>query len=127
MTDAADWLLDVNSDGWVSPLDALLVINELNDSQRDMVAVNGSATYLLDVNANGYLSPRNALLIINFLNQPRGAEGEYSRDTAVPQNRVDTGVPNRFLSDTHASLSELIQTETSNIESHRTAVDAEGE
>ena len=85
VTDAADWLLDVNSDGWVSPLDALLVIHGLNDSHRDTVVVNGSATYLLDVNGDGVPVTAHALLIIIYLNQSARAEGEYSSpDPAVP-------------------------------------------
>ena len=85
VTESADYVLDVNDDGRVSPLDALLVINELNDADRDTVVVIGSITYLLDVDGSGYLSPRDALLIINYLNNLDQAEGEQTRPVAVPK------------------------------------------
>lgn len=73
---AADWQnavnrLDVNMSGLVEPLDALVVINDLN--------LNGSRplelkplTYsgpLCDVNGDGMLSPLDALIVINSLNR----------------------------------------------------------
>jgi hypothetical protein len=67
--------LDVNGDGWVSPLDALLVINALNSPDPATEVVIGGTAYTLDVDGSGYLSPRDALLIITYLNQPVSAEG----------------------------------------------------
>ena len=73
---AADWQnamnrLDVNMSGSVEPLDALVVINDIN--------LNGSrtlqskpATYsgpLCDVNGDGMTSPLDALIVINSLNR----------------------------------------------------------
>jgi hypothetical protein len=88
--------LDVNNDGSVAPLDALLVINELNDP----VAGNPVTGLLpnppqppdlvpeevgyVDVDGDGYVAPRDALLIINALNSQSAqavmalAEGEPS-------------------------------------------------
>jgi hypothetical protein len=64
---------DVNDDGVVSPLDALLVINELTDNQfGDMLGRLGdppadpSLPYL-DVTQDGHCSPLDALLVINEL------------------------------------------------------------
>lgn len=55
--------LDVNGDGYTSPIDALQVINRLNA---------GTATeegdMALDTNGDGYVSPIDALLVINRLN-----------------------------------------------------------
>ena len=62
--------LDVNDDGLVSPIDALLVINQLN---------NGGQTSLgyLDVSGDGRLSAVDALLVIHAINNKQAtAEGE---------------------------------------------------
>lgn len=60
---------DTNSGGFVSPIDALIVINELN--ARDE---NKQVPDAVDVNADGFLSPVDALLVINFLNRTRTSE-----------------------------------------------------
>jgi hypothetical protein len=54
----------VNNDGYVSPLDALLVINALNQPPADLTSS------VLDVNGDRHLSPLDALLVINKLNSP---------------------------------------------------------
>lgn len=50
---------DVNGDGFVSPMDALYVINELNGST--------AGSFSTDVNNDGVVSPIDALLVINDL------------------------------------------------------------
>ncbi len=62
---------DVNDDFSVSPIDALLVINELNVSANGQAARDAEATasVYLDVSADGVLSPLDALLVINELNR----------------------------------------------------------
>ena len=77
-----DRVLDVNADGWISPLDALLVINQLN-SDRNTQIIRGDTRYLLDVNADDLLSPIDALLVINYLNQRDMPEGEPLDGTSV--------------------------------------------
>ncbi|MGI9431457.1 MAG: peroxidase family protein, partial [Myxococcota bacterium] len=60
--------LDVNGDGQVAPLDALMVINALNDAGR-----RGGQPGFVDVDGDGDLSPLDAMRVINELNrQPRG-------------------------------------------------------
>ncbi|MCA9138519.1 MAG: VCBS repeat-containing protein [Planctomycetales bacterium] len=62
---------DVNEDGMITPLDALLVLNHLNRTRQN--AVNPDAKLvaplqsLLDVNEDGFVSPIDVLLIINRL------------------------------------------------------------
>ncbi len=60
--------LDVNRDGFVTPMDALLIINELNlatgSFARTTVAGN-----VLDVTGDGLLTPIDALQVINYLNR----------------------------------------------------------
>ena len=63
--------LDVNNDGNISPLDALLVINEMNDRQfsTDDGRLFEVATPppFFDVDPDGFISPLDALLVINDL------------------------------------------------------------
>ncbi len=51
--------LDVNSDDRVTPIDALLVINILNDNGRLTTEIK------VDTNGDGQISPLDALLVIN--------------------------------------------------------------
>ena len=79
--------LDVNEDGLVSPRDALIVINLLNQIgpgtvddvwQRlnGLAGGEGESDADFDVNRDDYLSPRDALLIVNELNHASG-DGEF--------------------------------------------------
>ena len=76
---------DVNADGLVSPLDALLVINSLLDAGSAGSGTSGispqaatpstssasnATQYFLDVNGDGTVSPIDALLVINSLLDP---------------------------------------------------------
>ena len=70
--------LDVNEDDAVSPLDALIVINEMNAKGSYQLPTGSGGPPYLDVNADGFVSPLDALLVINFLNNGGGAEGESS-------------------------------------------------
>ncbi len=55
---------DANNDGTITPLDALVVINQINSN------VSASAsTKMVDVNADGYLSPLDALVVVNYINR----------------------------------------------------------
>jgi hypothetical protein len=63
--------IDVNDDGSLSPIDALLVINELNRIGAPLLSpLSGSQsprTYF-DVSGDNYVSPIDALWVINSLN-----------------------------------------------------------
>lgn len=63
--------LDVNDDTAVSPVDALLVINQLNDvaTLAARPAGEGEQSAFLDVNGDGFVTPLDALLVINELNR----------------------------------------------------------
>ncbi len=66
--------LDTNGDGIVSPIDALLVINHLNDVSIGAATQSGrSVSSLLDANGDGTVSPLDALLVINELNAASAA------------------------------------------------------
>jgi hypothetical protein len=70
---------DVNRDGFISPLDALLIINDLNVYGSRVLSnlpTNGSS--FVDVDGNNIVSPIDALLVINLLNNgSRAGESEY--------------------------------------------------
>ena len=57
--------MDTNNDGFVSPSDALLIINYMNAGGA---AVPPAGAPFLDVNGDGFVAPNDALLVINYLN-----------------------------------------------------------
>ena len=62
---------DVNGDGTISPLDALLVINNFDASLNfpsSTPSLSGGPPPFVDVDNNGTVSPLDALLVINELN-----------------------------------------------------------
>lgn len=68
---------DVNSDNQVTPLDALLIINLLNQGGARPLTGSGLATTpLIDVSGDTTLAPIDALIVINYLNQQVNGEGE---------------------------------------------------
>ena len=76
--------LDVNDDGLVSPIDALLVINKMNrDSviegeQTGNSGSNGGKRYYTDVNGDNKTTALDALQVINYLSRSNSnqASGE---------------------------------------------------
>ena len=62
-----DNAVDVNADGQVQPLDALLVINRLRRNQSGILGPRTGDDVAIDVSNDGVLSPLDALLVINFL------------------------------------------------------------
>lgn len=70
---------DVNGDGFVSPIDALLIINELNARGSGPITVVDSGSGegplpMLDVNGDGMITPIDVLIIINHLNRSRSLQ-----------------------------------------------------
>lgn len=68
---------DVNDDGSVSPVDALIVVNEMNTPGSQP---NANFT---DVNADGHRSPLDALMVINRINRGGGRDRGPQRDPDV--------------------------------------------
>jgi len=72
--------LDVNNDGMLSPLDALVGINRLNAAEDRTLPAQRSSTNssdpFPDTNGDGYLSPLDVMLVINGLNGAYIGEGE---------------------------------------------------
>ncbi|HEY6563561.1 MAG TPA: dockerin type I domain-containing protein, partial [Pirellulaceae bacterium] len=92
---------DINGDGIVSPLDALLLINELSvrgGRQLDPFAAEAR----FDVNGDGYLSPLDPLLVINQLQRegdrpraPRSSGATDSGDPSATGTGLDDGASHR--------------------------------
>ena len=87
---------DVNDDGVVSPVDALLVINAINvRGSKTLPSSLAGATGLfgfVDSSGDGTLAPIDALLVINEINRVRSSgEGESpaARDIALQQLAID--------------------------------------
>ncbi|TWT80067.1 Dockerin type I repeat protein [Planctomycetes bacterium CA13] len=83
------WGEDVNNDGDVSPIDALLIINRL--SAENAAAAQGEATaikHFVDVNGDNAVTAMDALQVINFLTQnDRGVSGQGEQiAAAIPSN-----------------------------------------
>jgi Bacterial Ig domain/Dockerin type I domain len=69
--------IDVNNDGYLAPLDALLVINQLNAMPTSFLpnrAPASMAAMMLDVTGDRLLTPQDALLVINDLNSDGSGE-----------------------------------------------------
>ncbi|MBO88741.1 MAG: hypothetical protein CMP14_04405 [Rickettsiales bacterium] len=66
--------VDVNNDSYISPLDALHIINELNGAVLDSDKI--SAFY--DTSGDGILAPVDALTVINDLNHPELSDDLFS-------------------------------------------------
>jgi Ca2+-binding RTX toxin-like protein len=73
---ASDWQnplmpLDVNNDGFIAPIDALVVINDLNaEGPRPLPPVRDGASFI-DSTGDGIVAPIDVLIVINRLNDPR--------------------------------------------------------
>jgi uncharacterized repeat protein (TIGR01451 family) len=75
---------DVNNDGIVSPIDALLTINALNErtgiAGQATSTRNATSNLFLDVSGDGMLSPIDTLLVINWLNEASQTSAEVVSD-----------------------------------------------
>ncbi|MEL0097649.1 MAG: choice-of-anchor L domain-containing protein [Planctomycetaceae bacterium] len=91
---------DVNFDGYVSPIDALLVINHLNStdpvtlSQPLPIPENSNEPPpYLDVSGDNRITPIDALMVINKIAESidTGAEGEFTQGVGVATSRMTVG------------------------------------
>lgn len=84
--------LDANNDNFVTPGDALVIINQLNSPDlidrfgripRERAADSKLPFY--DVNGDGFVTPADALIIINHLNSAFDSEGESALASKAPR------------------------------------------
>ncbi len=89
--------LDVNDDGNVTPLDVLLVINDLNSRGSRILPARGpSDTEYLDSTGDGAVSPLDVLVIINALNAdsaPLPIDLRLQLDSGLSSNDLITNDP----------------------------------
>ncbi len=74
--------LDVNGDTFISPLDALLVINHLNLVGFGRLVLPWDGKFL-DTNGDDQVSPLDALRVINYLNLRTSGEAEGDLSSIV--------------------------------------------
>jgi len=84
---------DVNADGMVTALDALLVINDLNTFGSRVLSGSPTGTYFPDVDGSGSLEPLDVLRVIQYLASPSrlGGEGEGGADAEILPARAEDG------------------------------------
>jgi len=93
---------DVNQDGFVNAIDALVAINSLNAKGARIIPPGINTAPFYDVNGDGFLSAIDPLVIINFLNRRSGGgEGEgadlyYSETTVAPLESIDAAMADLF-------------------------------
>lgn len=83
---------DVNGDGRVSSIDALYIINRLNEGKVGVLATMGSGIAgKVDVNGDGRISTIDALQVINYLNR-EAALRQAATAAALPAVEPAAGV-----------------------------------
>ncbi len=112
--------LDVNADGTVSPIDALILINYINSgAETDLRLTDIEPAPYLDPNGDEIVTPSDVLMVINFLNaNSAGGEGEASTDYAMmvtPEQVIATVGP------------QIVKEIEAELEALRMSVLAEGE
>jgi VCBS repeat-containing protein len=73
--------LDVNADGFISPIDVLIVVNDINFNGARRIPAGFVIPPYIDVNGDQFVGPLDALELINFINSRGNAgagEGEGS-------------------------------------------------
>jgi hypothetical protein len=84
--------MDVDRDGQISPIDVLILINEINKGGSGrMLGSPDSASFYLDPDNDGFLAPLDVLVLVNWLNRSNGGgSGESDSDPATA-NSVGAG------------------------------------
>jgi ELWxxDGT repeat protein len=101
--------LDVDGDNTTAPVDALRVINYLNDhlpSRIDLASAAGQPYGYVDTSHDGYVAPNDALLVINWINaHPPALMSFAGVDTATQGNwQASYGADGYILNSGPASL-----------------------
>lgn len=90
---SSDWQnprdrFDVNDDGAYSPLDVLLIVNDINSNgARDLAGSGLPTPPYLDVSGDNFVTPLDVLLVVNFLNS-RSGEGEDGLDWSYEDGQL---------------------------------------
>jgi Ca2+-binding RTX toxin-like protein len=82
--------LDVDDDRSISPLDVLILINDLNaKGSRKLDDIGPNSKQFLDVDDDGSVSPLDVLFVINWINSQSSGSGEGEGDFSARET-VDT-------------------------------------
>jgi hypothetical protein len=102
--------LDVNSDGSISPGDALVIINELNENGGRPMPFTYDGPFFFDTNGDQSMSTIDVLLVLNYLNDEGAAEGEASprSDSLILTESRVIDDPLEHIYGTNALLDELL-------------------
>jgi hypothetical protein len=75
---------DVNSDGQVTALDVLALINRLNRDGAERVPDSYEGPHYFNVNGDGFFSPQDVLRILNYINGQDADDGPSAEGEASP-------------------------------------------
>lgn len=89
---------DVDANGRIEPLDALIVLNHITRHGNGAPAPSGDASPFPDVNRDGVVNPLDSLLVLNYLSQSSlqggaAAEGENARAMPTPSSFLSGNAP----------------------------------
>ena len=80
---------DVTGTSSVGPLDALILINDINtNSSRSLEGTPEGVAPFLDVNGDRFLSPLDVLMVINFINRSGGGQQGEGESGPMLQTRA---------------------------------------
>ena len=118
----------VNDDGDVVPLDALLVVNDLNanGSRRlDLPTAENQPPPYLDVNGDGSITPLDALRVINRLNDAdsEGENASQSNKALAEAIAVDFSVEGETVADETMQNSDSAQLKTDFVSAEQAVAD----
>lgn len=92
--------LDVNDDSTISPIDALLIINELNTvGGHALTTPTETPPAFIDTNSDMFVSPLDALLVLNYLNTtppaalPAAVPAEGEAEGSAASTEANGGAP----------------------------------
>jgi hypothetical protein len=110
--------MDVNADGFVSPIDALLIVNELNlNGTHPLPPAAFTPPPFWDTNGDGQIAPLDALLVINFLNaRGVGGEGEGEMNGPAGFAELDAQPAQNMDGSTRVVVNMLTSTQRENLE-----------
>ena len=110
---------DVNADGSITPIDVLLLINDINGRGSRELTTPSTPTPppFLDPNGDGWITPLDVLIVINYINahgsgpipSEPGGEGEY--DSPIDRDEDAIAVSSHMLGfGSHISGSVVVST-----------------
>ncbi len=79
---------DINADSHVTPLDPLIIINDINANGSRLLQSPGTPNPppYLDPDGNGRVEPRDVIVTIEFINNDGGGEGDGESTPVVSAN-----------------------------------------